>query len=641
MPVIKVGISVNLTRTLLITAFLLATNHVVKETAAFICREESRFGYPLKITTSDTLRKNRRAILHSVFSFDQIETDDEDEDGGSSFYENGYQTLDFASTELPPSATLYRQPRNSKSKVIVNENSESDEEGSKNNSDNQYAYSKRNKIPAMQFLFDEMLSHDLLTKNDEIELASKIQRGIRLSENIQNLLEERAGLPITTEDDRTRSRGRTRDPSEMFKQSDLNEMLVGMLEQRTKKSGVEFNSRETNSGRKKNISSGFDQNPDSSAAGLAAKSAVNSILSDAVQRQSTLEEEEVEMLAAVSSAAFKAQRQSPIEFATVYSGIGNSSGSTVKNDEILTKSTWLTEQDVINILGISGGREELECILNEAGKARKKLVISNLRLVMSISNKWLRRHHSMKTQSTPKFANKYDGDWETPSLDELIQEGVCGLVRAVDKFNPDLGYRFTTYCYPWITNSIRLAMRSAATGTLRVPVHIHELKVTSGQIRAKVYKETGENPPLEHIAKVMNMTEARLRKIEQVTRGPMSIDTKVSVGPQMGSNAGEQDSSSGLQWSDYIIDDDQVPVEFVECSLLRQTLEDAMYSQLSPHERDILRLRLGLDDGKTRTVREITEMCDGKLSQSGKFISNNFITFFVAQLSSFPLKHYC
>jgi len=73
--------------------------------------------------------------------------------------------------------------------------------------------------------------------------------------------------------------------------------------------------------------------------------------------------------------------------------------------------------------------------------------------------------------------------------------------------------------------------------------------------------------------------------------------------------------------ADLLVDEEQVPVEFVEISLLRQTLEDAMDSQLSPHERDVLRLRLGLDDGRVRTVREITDLSGGMLSQAGKFLA--------------------
>jgi len=254
-------------------------------------------------------------------------------------------------------------------------------------------------------------------------------------------------------------------------------------------------------------------------------------------------------------------------------------------------------------------------------------VVSNLRLVMSISTKWLRRQRNMKAKGlSGRDRHLYDGDWETPGLDELVQEGVCGLVRAVDRFDPEMGYRFSTYCHPWITNNIRLCMMGASTGTVRVPVHIHEVKTTANTIRAREYKKKGENPPLEVIANEMGITVRRLSNIEKITRGPLSIDTKVS---------GEDDNTV---WSDRVQDTDQVPEEFVDTGLLRETLEDAMAVQLSPHERDVVRLRLGLDDGRTRTVREITELCGGVLSQSD--IRNAEYKAYKKLRSPFSLSHF-
>merc|ERR1740139_1253042 len=97
-------------------------------------------------------------------------------------------------------------------------------------------------------------------------------------------------------------------------------------------------------------------------------------------------------------------------------------------------------------------------------------------------------------------------------------------------------------------------MMGSTSGTLRVPVHIHDLKTSANQIRAREYRSNGENPSLAYIAAEMGVTERRLRGIEQVTRGPLSIDTAVGSGPQRGSGAGEGSASPDGLWSDTVID---------------------------------------------------------------------------------------
>ena len=123
----------------------------------------------------------------------------------------------------------------------------------------------------------------------------------------------------------------------------------------------------------------------------------------------------------------------------------------------------LSQEDIIEVLGIEGGKSELRAILHRGAKARNKLMRSNIRLVVSIGKKW---------------TDRYNGSWDKPSLDEIIQEGMLGLARAVDKFDPDRGLRFSTYSTHWITSYVRQCFQDTATGCLKVPSQLHDIKVS-------------------------------------------------------------------------------------------------------------------------------------------------------------------
>jgi RNA polymerase sigma factor (sigma-70 family) len=113
-------------------------------------------------------------------------------------------------------------------------------------------------------------------------------------------------------------------------------------------------------------------------------------------------------------------------------------------------------------------------------EARTKLMRANIRLVVSISKKWLSRSSITKKEG-PSYMNPYNGGWDVPSLDEVIQEGVLGLARAVDKFDPSRGLRFSTYSTHWITSYVRQCFQDASTGCLKVPAQLHDIKVSSGR----------------------------------------------------------------------------------------------------------------------------------------------------------------
>lgn len=139
--------------------------------------------------------------------------------------------------------------------------------------------------------------------------------------------------------------------------------------------------------------------------------------------------------------------------------------------------TLLTDEDVITKLNVPGGKEELSNILLLGAEARTTLMRSNIRLVVSISKKWMGRSFAAGNKEGARSVNLYSGGWDRPSLDEVIQEGVLGLARAVDKFDPSRGLRFSTYSTHWITSFVRQCFQSATTGCLKVPAQLHEIKV--------------------------------------------------------------------------------------------------------------------------------------------------------------------
>uniref|UniRef100_A0A7S3QIQ4 RNA polymerase sigma-70 domain-containing protein n=1 Tax=Chaetoceros debilis TaxID=122233 RepID=A0A7S3QIQ4_9STRA len=277
----------------------------------------------------------------------------------------------------------------------------------------------------------------------------------------------------------------------------------------------------------------------------------------------------------------------------------------------------LTDQDIIQKMGINGGKKELRDILCSGAEARTSLMRSNIRLVVSISKKWMGRSMAAGGSGSNSL---YSGGWDRPSLDEVIQEGVLGLARAVDKFDPSRGLRFSTYSTHWITSYVRQTFQNASTGSLKVPAQLHEIK-NSYRSLVKRYVESSEPIPSEdEVAKQLGVTLNRLRTALRATEGLLSIDEPVYNGGNAaykGSGAGGDNSGeSSLLLLDRLQCTEVAPEDFVEISFLRQSLESAMAAELSPHERDILRLRLGLDDGQTRTVRQVVEECGGGITVS-------------------------
>eukprot|EP00984_Skeletonema_dohrnii_P027646 scaffold17268_cov90-Skeletonema_dohrnii-CCMP3373.AAC.4 len=296
----------------------------------------------------------------------------------------------------------------------------------------------------------------------------------------------------------------------------------------------------------------------------------------------------------------------------------------------------LSESDVISTLQIPGGRSELVNILLDGAYAREVLMRRNVKLVTSIAKQWMRNSFSTANanlgtsssatsnnsgRSTRKYLSQmYEGSWDRPSLDEAVQEGMLGLARAVDKYDPERGLRFSTYATHWITSYVRVCFQRAVTGCLRVPSQLHDIKSAYQKI-VKDHLVSGEEPPEQvDIAKTLGITPQRLSTAIRATGSLVSVDAPV-ISPGSGSYKGSAAGGDGGNSQELLILDtlkcaEPKPEDQVEISFLRQCLENAMASELTPYERDVLRLRLGLDSGTGKTVREIVEICGGGVTMS-------------------------
>mmetsp|Transcript_19761 Transcript_19761/g.40224 ORF Transcript_19761/g.40224 Transcript_19761/m.40224 type:complete len:780 (+) Transcript_19761:78-2417(+) len=294
----------------------------------------------------------------------------------------------------------------------------------------------------------------------------------------------------------------------------------------------------------------------------------------------------------------------------------------------------LTEHDIVTALSVAGGKKEAINILLDGAYAREILMRKNVKLVVSISKQWLKNSFSTQNAnlggvngagSGGKGSNRYlsqmyEGSWDRPSLDEAVQEGMLGLARAVDKYDPERGLRFSTYATHWITSYVRVCFQRAVTGCLRVPSQLHDIKSAYKKI-IKDHLSSGETPPAQkHIAKELGISEQRLTTAIRVTGGLISVDAPI-VAPGSGTFKGSAAGGDGSNSQELLILDtlkcaEPKPEDQVEISFLRQCLENAMATELTPHERDILRLRLGLDSGEGKTVREVVEMCGGSVTMS-------------------------
>jgi len=212
----------------------------------------------------------------------------------------------------------------------------------------------------------------------------------------------------------------------------------------------------------------------------------------------------------------------------------------------------------------------LELDVSRGDLARKRLTEANLRLVVSVAKRYVGRGMSML---------------------DLVQEGNIGLLRAVEKFDYRRGYKFSTYATWWIRQAITRSIADQAR-TIRIPVHMVETINKLVRVSRRLLQELGREPTSEEIAMEMDISPEKVREIVKASREPVSLETPVGE---------EEDSHLG----DFIEDQTALaPAEAASRQLLKEQVEDVL-DTLTQRERRVLRLRFGLEDGRSRTLEEV------------------------------------
>lgn len=231
---------------------------------------------------------------------------------------------------------------------------------------------------------------------------------------------------------------------------------------------------------------------------------------------------------------------------------------------------YLKEIGRVELLSAKQEIELAERIEQGNEEARKRLAEANLRLVVSIAKRYVGRGMLFL---------------------DLIQEGNMGLIKAVEKFDHRKGFKFSTYATWWIRQAITRAIADQAR-TIRIPVHMVETINKLIRVQRQLLQDLGREPSPEEIGEEMDLPAEKVREILKIAQEPVSLETPI----------GEEDDS---HLGDFIEDADaQSPSDHAAYELLKEQLEDVL-DTLTDREENVLRLRFGLDDGRTRTLEEV------------------------------------